>query len=145
IDPELLLGFDPMLYLDLEIMGESPGGRPPFRMGAYGFRDDHPLASQVWGSMAEYLGARAEVLFSQVPENVTWFIRAKLLLRAIDERFNWIAFLHSKGCKVAAWTLNPEIPGYETLARRLLASDVDYITTDNPLHMADRLKELVEY
>lgn len=145
IDPEISLGFDPMLYLGLAIEDESFADKPPFRVGAYGFRDDHPLSSQVWGSVAEYLDARAEVLYSQVPENATWFIRAELLLRAMDERFDWVAFLHSQGCKVGAWMLNLERPGHEIMARNLLVAGVDYFTTDNPPHMAERLKELVEY
>ena len=51
--PELALGFDPLLYLDLVDEEPRPEGIPPFRVGAYGLRDDHPLASYKWGPLGD--------------------------------------------------------------------------------------------
>jgi hypothetical protein len=57
---------DPLLYLDLE-RSARPAGIPPFRVGPYSYRDDHPLASERWGIEAHYLAARAEALLVQAP------------------------------------------------------------------------------
>ncbi|HSM25438.1 MAG TPA: glycerophosphodiester phosphodiesterase family protein, partial [Anaerolineaceae bacterium] len=56
--PALKLGFDPLLYLDL--VGEEPReeGVPPFRIGAFGYLDEHPLAAQRWGPLKDYFETR---------------------------------------------------------------------------------------
>jgi glycerophosphoryl diester phosphodiesterase len=153
LDPDLPLGFDPMLYLDLSPhQGEGNGlPAPPFRHGAYGYWDDHPLAIQRWGEAADYLAARAEALWAQAPSGAIWYIRAKLLARALTEGFDWIADLHRRGTQVDAWTLNPDIPADVELARQLVAAGVDRITTDNAPALAQTLAEypqsgvIVEY
>ncbi len=153
LDPDLPLGFDPMLYLDLSPHGgeEDRFPAPPFRHGAYGYWDDHPLASGRWGEAADYLAARAEALWAQAPSGAIWYIRAKLLARALAEDFDWIADLHSRGAQVDAWTLNPDRPADVELARQLVAAGVDRITTDNAPALAQTLAEypqsgvIVEY
>ena len=54
--PELALGFDPLLYLDLIEDKPRPEGVPPFRTGAYGLLDDHhpwpPIAGAHWVSIS---------------------------------------------------------------------------------------------
>jgi glycerophosphoryl diester phosphodiesterase len=100
-------------------------------VGAHGYHDDHPLALEAWGSPAEYLRARAEILWSQLPFAGVWYIRAQLLARALDDGFDWIAWLHARDVEVAAWTLDPDQPHQLDLARQLAAAGVDRITTDN--------------
>jgi glycerophosphoryl diester phosphodiesterase len=129
LDPVLPLGFDPLLYLDVERV--PPEQAPPHRTGAYGYLDDHPLALYRWGSTADYLAARAEALWAQAPMAGVWYIRASLLARALDDGFDWIAWLHAQGAEVAAWTLNPGQPHQLILARQLAAAGVDRITTDD--------------
>lgn len=143
LDPDLPLGFDPMLYLDLSPhQGEENGlPAPPFRHGAYGYWDDHPLAIQRWGEAADYLAARAEALWAQAPSGAIWYIRAKLLARALAEGFDWIADLHRRGTQVDAWTLNPDRPAEVELARQLVAAGVDRITTDDAPALAQTLAE----
>jgi hypothetical protein len=91
IDPDLLLGFDPLLYLEADLGEGHTPGVPPFRQGAYGYWDDHPLASWRWGPAAEYLAVRAEALLAQVPAGIIWYIHAGLLDKALDDGFDWIA------------------------------------------------------
>ncbi|PKO05279.1 MAG: hypothetical protein CVU41_11620 [Chloroflexi bacterium HGW-Chloroflexi-3] len=79
IAPDLLLGFDPLLYLDLVHKEPREEGIPPIRVGAFGYLDDHPLAVQRWGKLSEYFEVRAETLLLQVPARITWFINAQLL------------------------------------------------------------------
>lgn len=135
LDAELPLGFDPMLYLEVDPR-EEEASRPPFRLGAYGYWDDHPLASRRWGSTAHYLAARAEALRVQAPVGALWYIAAPLLIQSLDDGFNWIAELHSQGAQVAAWTLDADHPEQVALARRLTALGVDRITTNDPPALA---------
>jgi glycerophosphoryl diester phosphodiesterase len=103
LDANLWLGFDPLLYLDLERQKPRDEAIPPFRVGAYGYQDDHPLSSRLWGSTADYLAARAEALDAQVPAGIMWYISAPLLARALDDGFDWIAYLHAQSTQVDAW------------------------------------------
>jgi len=135
--PGLALGFDPLLYLDLR--DDDIGQAPPYRCGAYGYRDDHPLAAVRWGAPGEYLAERAATLWQQAPPAGVWYIRGSVLARALDDGFDWIAFLHARGVQVAAWTLDPHRPGDVALAQRLAAAGVDRITTDDPPAMAAAL------
>jgi glycerophosphoryl diester phosphodiesterase len=139
LDPDLPLGFDPLLYLDLDSEEDEGRDVPPFRQGAYGYLDDHPLASQRWGRPADYLAARAEALWLQASAVAVWYINARLLGRALDEGFDWIAYLHERGAQVAAWTLDPDNPEAVVLARRLAERGVDRITTNDAPAMARAL------
>lgn len=139
LDAGLALGFDPLLYLDVERppeAGDNHGPRiPPHHAGAYGYLDDHPLAADRWGTAREYLTARAEGLAAQVSAGA-WYVRATLLARMLADGFDLIAWLHLHGIQAAAWTLNPAQPHHIALARRLSALGVDRITTDDPAGLA---------
>ena len=142
LDGRLALGFDPLLYLDVET-GERRDA-PPFRVGAYGYRDDHPLAMRVWGAPADYLAARAEALWVQAPEDVIWYVHAALLARMLDDGFDWIAYLHAHGAEVDAWTLDTARPDQVDLAQRLLATTIDRITTNDAPALARALGAAVQ-
>lgn len=151
LDAGLALGFDPLLYLDVErppanhaadraSSSEKPSlSVPPYHTGAYGYLDDHPLATERWGSGREYLAARAEGLAAQAAVDI-WYVRATLLARMLDDGFDGIDWLHRQGIQVAAWTLNPDQPHHIALARRLSALGVDRITTDDPEGLAAALE-----
>jgi glycerophosphoryl diester phosphodiesterase len=68
-----------------------------------------------------------------------WYIRARMLARTLDDGFDWIAYLHGRGARVTAWTLDPDNPGAVALARRLAGQGVDRITTNDPEGMARAL------
>ena len=139
LDPDLPLGFDPLLYLEADLGGNREPEIPPFRQGAYGYWDDHPLASRRWGSAAEYLSARAEALYAQVPPDMIWYIHAGLLGKTLDDGFDWIAYLHTYDAQVDAWTLDAHRPEHVALARRLTAQGLDRITTNNAPALAQVL------
>ncbi len=145
LDPELPLGFDPLLYLDLSWDEEGERGAPPYREGAYGYLDEHPLASRCWGPTADYLAARAEALWVQAPPGAFWYINAQVLARALDDGFDWIADLHSRGARVDAWTLDPDRPIHVALAKRLAGQGVDRITTNDAPALAQALGMPVSY
>ena len=137
--PELSLGFDPLLYLDLPSDGPRPEGIPPFRVGAYGLRDDHPLGSYQWGPLGEYFAARAAALLVQAPEGCEWFIRADLLEKARKAGFDWVEFLHQHGSKVDGWTIDAADPRQVKLAETLVDLGIDELTTDTPALLAQKL------
>jgi glycerophosphoryl diester phosphodiesterase len=145
LDPALALGFDPLLYLDVETGQERPQAAPPLRIGSYGYWDDHPLAVRQWGSSAEYLKARAEALLAQAPPGGVWYIRALLLARALEDGFDWTGYLQARGVQVAAWTLDIGKPGHLALSHRLIEAGVDRITTNNPPALAAALGHTVLY
>ncbi|MGB8980616.1 MAG: glycerophosphodiester phosphodiesterase family protein [Anaerolineales bacterium] len=144
-DPELLLGFDPLLYLEADFGQKHEPGIPPFRQGAYGYWDDHPLASRRWGTPAEYLAARAEALSAQVPAGMIWYIHGGLLGKALDDGFDWIAYLHLHGSQVDAWTLDAHRPEHVALTRRLIAQGIDRITTNSAPALAQALGVTATY
>lgn len=145
LDPGLALGFDPLLYLDIDAEGKRDEDVPPLHMGAYGYRDDHPLASRRWGPPAAYLAARAEALAAQAPAGGVWYIDAHLLARVLEDGFDWVGYLHTHGVQVTAWTLDPDRPGHLDLARRLIEVGVDRITTNDPPGLAAALGDRVAY
>lgn len=139
LDPDLPLGFDPLLYLDYRDPRDGTWHEPPFRVGAYGYYDEHLLASRRWGSTADYLAARADSLYAAVPPRGVWYIYARMLAQALDDGFDWIAYLHARGALVDTWTLDPDHPAKVDLARRLAAQDVDRITSNDAPGMAEAL------
>jgi len=145
LDPDLPLGFDPLLYLELDQGEESNPSVPPFRRGAYGYWDDHPLATRRWGPAAAYLAARAEALWAQAPAGAIWYIHAGLLAQALDDGFDWIRDLHDRGVEVDAWTLDAAKPERAALARRLAAAGIDRITTNNAPALSQALDAATVY
>ena len=136
---DLALGFDPLLYLDLVEDEPRPADIPPFRVGAYGLLDDHPLSAYQWGPPGDYFAARAAALLAQVPAGCDWFIRAEVLKMALEAGFDWIAFLHQHGSKVVGWTIDMDQPAQVDLACQLVERGIDALTTDTPSRLAAHL------
>jgi glycerophosphoryl diester phosphodiesterase len=137
--PDLSLGFDPLLYLDQAADEPRPKEIPPFRIGAYGLLDDHPLSAFRWGGLGDYFAARAEALLVLVPRGCDLFIRAEVLQMALAAGFDWIGFLHQAGSKVDGWTIYSREPGQVELAQYLVDHGVDALTTDTPTRLAGQL------
>ena len=140
--PDLKLGFDPLLYLDVPSGELRSSIVPPFRVGAYGLLDDHPLSAYIWGEEKDYFTARAESLISQAVPGCEWFIRYETLLHAHASGFNWVDFLHQSGCSIDAWTVDP--PAY-AIASELVSLGVDEITSNAPAILASTINLSVRY
>jgi glycerophosphoryl diester phosphodiesterase len=125
-DSRLRLGFDPDHYL----AGGSRDVPLPAHVGAYGYRDDHPLAIGRAQPVSEYLSHRMAALAMSCPFAEEFFIEKSLILQASDDGASVVAPLHERGIKVSAWTL--DYAGDESLRAlgRLLDAGVDRITTN---------------
>ncbi|MBI5287422.1 MAG: hypothetical protein HY873_00450 [Chloroflexi bacterium] len=127
-DPDLALGFDPGHYIDYAI--ESDFFFLPRTIGAYGYRDDHPMALGKTEDVRQYLADRMEMLAFQAPFAREFFLSYGLMLQMLDDGFDVAALLHERGIDVTAWT--PDYRGPESLVAldRLMAAGVDRITTN---------------
>jgi glycerophosphoryl diester phosphodiesterase len=140
--PQLELGFDIHLYMDYIPEGQVPEpGAYPRNLGVYGYRDDHPLSSQCWGSTADYLAERCKELLLQVPGASTYYLNHVFIARCLADGFDWAQALHARGRRLDAWTLDADNPQAVANARRLANLGCDQITSNTPLAMAALLKE----
>jgi glycerophosphoryl diester phosphodiesterase len=132
----LELGFDIQFYIDLRDPNRSHDPRvPPYREGAYGYWDDHPLAVVPLYPAPEYLADRCTALASLVPGVTTFYVEHKLLAKSLDDGFNWAAALHELGIKLDVWTVDSTHPAAVANARRLLTAGADQFTTNTPGEM----------
>ncbi|MEK7693321.1 MAG: glycerophosphodiester phosphodiesterase family protein, partial [Chloroflexota bacterium] len=127
-DPTLAVGFDPGHYLDYAVE-EGPVFLPR-TMGAYGYRDDHPMAVGRTEPAAGYLRERMEMLVLQSPGACELFLSFRLFLQMLGDGFNAAAWLHERGIDVTAWT--PDYRGPDSLRpiERLIDAGVARITTN---------------
>lgn len=132
--PWLELGFDIHFYIAWSDMGyQRTPAEPPYRLGAYGYYDDHPLATRRTWPAADYLADRCAALLTQLPDATTLYINHRFLVQSLADGFDWVAALHAAGVKCAAWTLDCGDAVAEANARRLLAAGVDQFTSNTPL------------
>ncbi len=127
-DPDLALGFDPGHYLDHAIEGSVM--LLPRNVGAYGYRDDHPMALGRTEEAADYLRERWALLRLQAPWAQEFFVSWLLILQMQDDGFDAVGWLHEHSIAVTAWT--PDYRGLDSLTSldRLIATGVDRITTN---------------
>ncbi len=127
-DPEIPFGFDPGHYLDHATEGDTLF--LPRTMGAYGYRDDHPLAFGRTEAPADYLAARLEALTAQAPGAREYFLSYRMVLQMQDDGFDVVGWLHSRHIAANVWTLDHEGDDSVHHMRRLLEAGIDRITTN---------------
>ncbi|MBZ0300230.1 MAG: hypothetical protein K8J31_10830 [Anaerolineae bacterium] len=139
--PWLDLGFDIHFYIDRHNPAHprNPAAYPK-HLGAYGFYDDHPLATERIWSTADYLADRCGMFVGLVPGISTFYIDHRFLIESLEAGFNWAEALHAVGIKCDAWTLDVGNPVAEANAPRLLAAGVDQFTTNTPVAMQTLLQ-----
>lgn len=133
------LGFDIGLYLDYRPQAVDPR-LPPFRLGEYGYHDDHMLASARLLPVAHYLALRCESLLYAAPFVSIWYVGYPMLLRGLDDGFNLADWLHERHVRLDAWTLDADKPAAAALPR-LCAAGVDQFTTNTPRALSALLKD----
>lgn len=126
--PDVRFGFDPNHYLDHYTEG-SPFFMPR-NVGAYGYRDDHPLAYGRTEDVAVYLRERWEQIVMLAPGAREYFLSYRLVLQMLGDGFNVADFLHERGIGANVWTLDAGAPGALDALRRLSAAGIDRVTTN---------------
>jgi glycerophosphoryl diester phosphodiesterase len=135
--PGLELGFDIHLHIDCDPPGQLPEPDSlPRYTGAYGYRDDHPLAAQRWGPTVAYLAERCTEMLRLVPTASTFYCRHSFLIRSLQEGFSWAQTLHQAGKRLDAWTLDADQSQAVENARILAHTGCDQITSNTPLALA---------
>lgn len=126
--PHIAVGFDPGLYID--VPGDEQPLFLPRTVGAYGYRDDHPLAFGRATDTAAYLRERMDGLLQQLPAAREWFLSFRLATKMLDDGFNIAGWLHERGIVANVWTLDRS--GAESVAcfERLAGSGIDRVTTN---------------
>ncbi len=137
--PWLDLGFDIGFYLDYRPRPADPR-LPPFRLGAYGYHDDHVLAARALLPAADYLAERCELLRLALPDASTWYVNHHLINRCIEDGFNMAEWLFAHGITLDAWTLDVGRDGIAERAPRLRDAGVAQFTTNTPRALAALLK-----
>ena len=133
-DPALPIGFDPGHYI---AFGSDEPPFLPRALGAYGYRDDHPLAVGRTEEPAEYLRQRMEMFALQVPASREMFLDHELILQMLDDGFNPANWLHQHNRELTAWTVDYKNEASIPTVERLIAARVDRITTNTPLAWAE--------
>jgi glycerophosphoryl diester phosphodiesterase len=127
-DAALRLGFDPGLYLDYG----SPGDRvyPPRHLGAYGYRDDHPLAFGRTEAPAVYLDERMHTLRARAPAAREWFVSYRLVEQMLADGFDPMGWLAARGVETNVWTLDYSGDESRAVLARIVTAGVSRVTTN---------------
>ena len=132
--PWLRLGFDIMLYIAWEPANATRDPREfPKALGAYGYYDDHILATRAAMPRADYLQDRCESLLGQVEDISVFYLDYKMIAQSLEDGFNWADALHAHGIQLDAWTMDMSNPDAVQKALPLLRAGVDLFTSNTPL------------
>ncbi len=137
LDPTLDIGLDFALHLDAPVDGMV---RLPTHLGAYGYLDDHPLASRRLQTTESYLRDRVESLLALAPNAYEFYLRKEFVVQALGDGFNPVAFVHEQlpGSLVDVWTIDHDSQEAEAVLKRALEAGVDQVTTNTSVQWADR-------
>ena len=138
VDPTLLVSLNPHCYIDTELDEDV---RLP--MGAYGYRDAHPLARQRLSTTADYLRDRLGGIYRLVPGVIEGHLRVEMFERMLDDGIDVAEMFHSLGVKLDVWTLDADTPRWRERLARIAAAGVDILTTNTPRAMAAAARALV--
>jgi glycerophosphoryl diester phosphodiesterase len=132
VDPTLLVSLNPHCYIDTELDDDV---RLP--VGAYGYRDTHPLARERLSTTAEYLRDRFGGIMRLVPGVTEAHVRVEMLERVLDDGVLDVAeIFHSLGMKLDVWTLDATGPSWRDRLSRVVAAGVDIVTTNTARELA---------
>jgi len=127
VDPLIPVSLNPGAYLDWE----AEDGHPVLPRGAYGYLDRHPLASRRGGPIRDYLADRFGGISRLVPGTRELHLRLAFFERMLDDGVDdAAALIRAAGPAVDVWTLDAGAPRWEDRLRRVIAADVDIVTTN---------------
>ena len=137
VDPGLLVGFDPGDYLDWVPVGTEREEDILLPRGAYGYLDRHPLASQHFSSMEDYLSDRMSGIVRLVPGMREVHLRLQAFEHMLDDGVGHVSTLfHREHIVLDVWTLDAGTPDWRSRLARVVAAGVDIVTTNTPHEMA---------
>ena len=132
VDASLPVSLNPHCYIDTE---DDPEARLP--MGAYGYRDAHPLARGRFSATREYLRDRLGGIMRLVPGVTEAHVRLAMFERMLDDGVGDAAeIFHALGIKVDVWTLDAGTPRWQERLARIAAAGIDIVTTNTPRAVA---------
>jgi glycerophosphoryl diester phosphodiesterase len=132
VDPTLSVSLNPHCYIDTELDDDV---RLP--VGAYGYRDAHPLARQRVSTTADYLRDRFGGIMRLVPGVSEAHLRVEMFEHILDDGVADIAeVFHSLGMKLDVWTLDAGTPRWLERLARIAGAGVDIVTTNTPIPLA---------
>ena len=131
VDPTLPVSLNPHCYIDTE---EDPDARLP--MGAYGYRDAHPLARRRASTTSDYLRDRLGGIMRLVPGVTEAHLRLAMFERMLDDGVDAADIFHALGIKVDVWTLDADMPRWRERLARLVDAGVDIVTTNTARALA---------
>src|SRR5205085_1726764 len=106
-------------------------------MGAYGYRDAHPLAKRRLTTTAEYLRDRFGGIMRLVPGPSEAYLRLAMFALMLDDGIAVAAdIFHALGCKGDVWTLDADMPRWRERFARLVDAGVDFVTTNTARSLA---------
>jgi glycerophosphoryl diester phosphodiesterase len=139
VDPTLLVSLNPHSYID--IRDEDELGLP---LGAYGYRDAHPLAKRRLTTTPEYLRDRFGGIVRLVSGVGEVHIRFEMFERMLDEMPDAASIFHGLGIKVDLWTLDAGASRWRERFARVVSGGVDIVTTNTAQVLAAAGRELAD-
>jgi glycerophosphoryl diester phosphodiesterase len=132
IDPTVAVSLNPHCYIDTEL--DDDVGLP---MGAYGYRDAHPLARARLSNTADYLRDRLGGILRLVPGISEAHLRVGMFERMLDDGVaDAVEIFHRVGMKLDVWTLDAGAPEWQRRFARIVGAGVDIVTTNTPRELA---------
>jgi glycerophosphoryl diester phosphodiesterase len=132
IDPTVAVSLNPHCYIDTEL--DDDVGLP---MGAYGYRDAHPLARARLSNTADYLRDRLGGILRLVPGISEAHLRVGMFERMLDDGIvDAVEIFHRVGIKLDVWTFDAGTPEWEERLARIVGAGVDIVTTNTPRELA---------
>jgi glycerophosphoryl diester phosphodiesterase len=136
VDSRIRVGFTPTFYLDWMPLDDAPDELPG-EIGAYGYRDRHPLARSRNQPPSDYLWERLNGLIRLVPAAREMHIRLSLFERMQSDGLGDTAHrLHRSGLRVDVWTLDAGTPDWQARLTNAVWAGVDVITTNTARQLA---------
>jgi glycerophosphoryl diester phosphodiesterase len=136
VDSRIRVGFNPALYLDWVPPNSAPDASPD-EVGAYGYRDRHPLARARNQPPSDYLWERVNGLMRLVPGACEMHIRLSLFERMQSDGLGDTTHrLRRAGIRVDLWTLDAGTPDWQGRLTNAVWAGADIITTNTPRQLA---------
>jgi glycerophosphoryl diester phosphodiesterase len=137
VDSRIPVGFTPTFYLDWVPPNVVPDELPG-EVGAYGYRDRHPLARTRNQPPSDYLVERLNGLLRLVPGAREMHLRMSLFEHMQSDGLGDTAYrLRRAGLRVGVWTLDAGTADWQGRLTNAVWASVDIITTSTAQQLAE--------